>query len=300
MSENQRRLEGCAFTPELTELDFDRLVRQIGDQILERLQHKANGSQREAAHCGCGTGAPEMRPGVSMPAAGDWEAPAQGIAGFIDHTLLKPGATGEEITRLCAEAREHGFAAVCVHPAWVARAVRELRGSTVKTATVAGFPHGATVTPAKCTETEQVLKLGATEIDMVIHVGALKANDLDAVYCDIRAVVELAHAAGALVKVILETALLNDEQKIHGCVLAKLAGADFVKTSTGFGLSGADPHDVALMRRVVGPEMGIKAAGGIRSFEVFRQMMAAGATRIGASAGVSILREAASARAQGT
>jgi deoxyribose-phosphate aldolase len=271
-------------------------VRQIGDEILERLKPKANGSAGQAAAlCECGTGVPETQQAAT--AAGSWEPPPEGIAGLIDHTLLKPDATEEEITRLCSEAREHGFFAVCVQPARVARAVRELQGSGVRTASVVGFPHGATVTPAKCAEAEQVLKLGATEIDMVIHVGALRAHDLDAVYCDIRAVVELAHAAGALVKVILEMALLDQKQKINGCVLAKLAGGDFVKTSTGFAPSGADAADVALMRRVVGPEMGIKAAGGIRSFQALRQMTAAGATRIGASASVSILREAAAAGA---
>ncbi len=280
----------------MTQLDLDRLVRQIGDEILERLKHQPNGAtKQQAAHCACETDVSQVPRAPVIPAAGSWLPPEEGIARFIDHTLLKPDAAGEEIERLCAEAREHGFLAVCVHPAWVARAVRELRGSSVRTATVVGFPHGATVTPAKCAETEQVLKLGASEVDMVIHVGALKAGNLDAVYADIRAVAEMAHAAGALVKVILEMALLNEEQKITGCVLAKLAGADFVKTSTGFGPSGADAGDVALMRRVVGPEMGIKAAGGIRSFQAFREMMASGATRIGASASVSILREAAAA-----
>ena len=274
-------------------MDFDRLVRQIGDDILERLKNGSNGTPpRQTAHCACETSVSRVEGSSVIPAAGSWEPPPEGIAGLIDHTLLKPDATAEEISRLCAEAREHRFTAVCVHPVWVARAVRELQGAQVKTASVVGFPHGATVTPAKCAETEQVLKLGAAEVDMVIHVGALKANDLDAVYCDIRAVVELAHSAGALVKVILEMALLNEEQKINGCVLAKLAGADFVKTSTGFGPSGANAAGVALMRSVVGPEMGIKAAGGIRSFQMFRELMAAGATRIGASAGISILREA--------
>jgi deoxyribose-phosphate aldolase len=271
-------------------------VRQIGDEILEHLRPTPNGAlTQRPAHCECGTGVPEIQRASTIPAAGSWEPPEQGIAGLIDHTLLKPDATGEEITRLCAEAREHKFLAVCVHPVWVARAVRELQGSSIRTVSVVGFPHGATVTPAKCAETEQILKLGATEIDMVIHVGALKAHDLDAVYCDIRAIVELAHAAGALVKVILEAALLNEEQKINGCVLAKLAGANFVKTSTGFGPSGANAADVALMRRVVGPEMGIKAAGGIRSLRALCELMAAGATRIGASASISILREAAAA-----
>jgi len=283
----------------MTPFEFDDLVRRIGDEILARMGGSVSSAAASAVAaanaCGCGP-APALDRSSAVAGnrnAGHWSPPKEGIARLIDHTLLRPDATERDIVTLCQEARQHGFAAVCVHPAWVARAVCQLLGSRVKTAAVIGFPHGATVTPAKCTETEQVLKLGAVEIDVVVQIGALKAGDLDAVYSDLRPVVDLAHSAGAVVKAILEMGCLGEEQKIHGCVLAKLAGADFVKTSTGFGPSGANARDVALARRVVGAETGIKAAGGIRSFEDFRAMMAAGATRIGASAGVEILRQAA-------
>jgi deoxyribose-phosphate aldolase len=214
------------------------------------------------------------------------------IASRIDHTLLRPEATAVQIEKLCNEARLFGFASVCVNPAWVPLCARLLHGSKVKVCTVVGFPLGATLTPAKRDETAHAVRLGAQEIDMVIPVGALKSGDLDAVYLDIRAVVEAARQAGAIVKVILEAALLTDDQKVVACALARLAGADFVKTSTGFGPSGATAHDVALMQRVVGGEMGIKAAGGIRTWADFQQMAGAGATRIGASASVQILEEA--------
>ncbi len=217
------------------------------------------------------------------------------VAARIDHTLLRPEATREQIVKLCQEARRHGFASVCVNAAWVPLCARLLHGSPVKVCTVVGFPLGATLTEAKRAETEQAVKLGAQEIDMVIAVGALRSGDLDYVFLDIRAVVEAARRAGAIVKVIIEAALLDDDQKAVACALARLAGAGFVKTSTGFGPSGASARDVALMRRVVGEQMGVKAAGGIRSFDDLLKMTAAGATRIGASASVQILEEAASA-----
>ena len=229
----------------------------------------------------------------------DWQPPIEGISGLIDHTLLRPDATEPDVIELCGEARRHGFYSACVHPDKVAIAARELRGSGVKVCTVVGFPHGAHVTPVKCVETEQALKLGAQEIDIVVNIGALKQGCLDTVHSEIRLVVEIAHAADAVVKVILEMALLDDASKLNGCVLAKLAGADFVKTSTGFGPSGADPADVALMHKVVGGEMGIKAAGGIRTYARFRDMMRAGATRIGAGAGLAILEEFRTSRHAG-
>jgi deoxyribose-phosphate aldolase len=216
----------------------------------------------------------------------------EAIAPLIDHTLLRPEATRDQVEKLCQEARRFGFASVCVNPVWVPLCARLLEGSAVKVCTVVGFPLGATLTEVKRAETEQAVKLGAREIDMVIQVGALRAGDLDLVYQDIQAVVQAAHAGGAIVKVIIEAALLSDEQKVLACALSRLAGAEFVKTSTGFGPSGATDHDVALMQRVVGGEMGIKAAGGIRSWEDLRKMTAAGATRIGASASVKILSEA--------
>jgi len=216
------------------------------------------------------------------------------IAGLIDHTLLKPDATRNDILRLCREAKQYGFAAVCVNPYWVRLAAAELGGSPVKVCTVVGFPLGANTTEVKRAETAAAVRDGAREIDMVLNIGELRAGELAAVEADIRAVVEAAHQGGALVKVILETALLTDEQKLAGCRCAEAAGADFVKTSTGFGPAGATEHDVALMRAAVGDRLGVKAAGGIRTLEDLKKMVAAGATRIGASASVRIL-EAASA-----
>ena len=214
-------------------------------------------------------------------------------ASLIDHTLLKPTATADQIRQLCAEAREYRFAAVCVNPVWVPLCAELLAGSPVAVCTVVGFPLGADLSEAKAFEAERCIALGASEIDMVINIGALKDQDFATVRADIAAVVSSSHAAGAIVKVIIETAYLTDEEKVAACVLAKDAGADFVKTSTGFGPSGATAADVALMRRVVGPGIGVKAAGGIRSGADFRSMVAAGANRIGASAGVKIVAELA-------
>ncbi len=215
------------------------------------------------------------------------------IAGLIDHTLLRPEATRSDVLRLCTEARQFGFAAVCVNPYWVPLAAAALRGAPVKVCAVAGFPLGASMTEIKRAEAEAAIRAGASEVDMVINIGALRSADYDTVKIDVQSVVEVCHRAGALVKVILETALLDNRQKVIACVLAKLAGADFVKTSTGFGPGGATVEDVALMRQVVGPEMGVKAAGGIRTPEQLRRLVAAGATRIGASAGVRIVAGAA-------
>lgn len=214
------------------------------------------------------------------------------IAKYIDHTLLKPDATPADIEKLCREARQYGFAAVCVNPPFVKQCAQLLRGSGVAVACVVGFPLGAHTTATKVFETQQAIVDGATEIDMVMNIGALKAKKDDYVRDDIRAVVDAAHRAGALVKVIIEAALLTDEEKVRASRLAKEAGADFVKTSTGFGPGGATVHDVALLRQAVGPEMGVKAAGGIRTFPQAQEMIAAGATRIGASAGVRIVQEA--------
>jgi len=219
-------------------------------------------------------------------------AAAAGIAAMIDHTLLRPEATRADIVKLCGEARRYGFATVCINPYWVPLASSELEGSRVLVCTVAGFPLGATSTPAKVAEAAAALRAGAREIDMVMNVGAMRSGDFDAVKLDIQSVVEACHDAGAIVKVILETALLDDEQKTAACRLAQAAGADFVKTSTGFGPAGATVHDVALMRAAVGTGTGVKAAGGIRTIEDFRAMAAAGANRIGASASVKIVEAA--------
>ncbi len=214
------------------------------------------------------------------------------IAGYIDHTLLKPEATPQEIEKLCKEARDFHFAAVCVNPPFVKQCAQLLKGTGVEVATVVGFPLGSHTTPTKIFETEQAIVDGATEIDMVINIGALKAGQDELVRNDIRGVVEASHRAGAIVKVIIEAALLTDEEKIRASRLSKQAGADFVKTSTGFGPGGATAHDVALMREAVGPDLGVKAAGGVKSLEQANELIKAGATRIGASAGVKIVRAA--------
>jgi deoxyribose-phosphate aldolase len=205
---------------------------------------------------------------------------------------LKPEATPDQIAQLCFEARKFGFASVCVNPTQVKLAAELLAGSPVKVCTVIGFPLGATLPEVKAFEALDAISKGATEIDMVINIGALKSRDYTLVAQDIRGVVAACHERGALVKVILETALLSDEEKVAACLLAKEAGAEFVKTSTGFGPGGARLEDVALMRRAVGPEMGVKAAGGIRNLADAESMVKAGATRIGASAGVRIVQEA--------
>lgn len=212
------------------------------------------------------------------------------LAKLIDHTLLKPDATQQEIAQLCFEARKYGFASVCVNPTWVSLCAQLLQGSPVKVCTVIGFPLGATSSEAKAFETETAIRQGATEIDMVINIGALKARDLESVAKDIRGVVNVAHAKNIIVKVIIETALLTDEEKTIASLISKEAGADFVKTSTGFAGGGATVHDVELMRRTVGPQMGVKASGGVRTYEDAASMIKAGATRIGASAGVKIIQ----------
>jgi deoxyribose-phosphate aldolase len=213
------------------------------------------------------------------------------IAGLIDHTLLKPDATDAEIKQLCGEAREFAFATVCVNPTWVAYAARLLHESGAGVCSVVGFPLGATTPDVKQYETRRVIFDGATEVDMVINVGALKSGDYGLVSEDIEAVVTPCRAAHVATKVIIEAAFLTDEEKVTACTLARAAGADFVKTSTGFGPGGATVADVALMRRVVGEEMGVKAAGGVRDLAQLKAMVAAGASRVGASAGVRIVRE---------
>jgi deoxyribose-phosphate aldolase len=216
----------------------------------------------------------------------------QSMAKMIDHTLLKPDATQDQIAQLCYEARKHGFAAVCVNPSYVKLCAQLLKGSPVHVCTVVGFPLGATPPEVKAYEAQQAIDDGATEVDMVINVGALKSKDYALVERDIATLARSCHSGGAILKVIIETALLTDEEKVVACQLSKTAGADYVKTSTGFGPGGATVEDVELMRRTVGPEMGIKAAGGIRSYEDAKAMVSAGATRIGASAGVRIVQEA--------
>jgi deoxyribose-phosphate aldolase len=211
------------------------------------------------------------------------------IAGKIDHTLLKPDATPKEITELCEEARKYSFASVCVNPGYVSLCSKLLNGTSVKVCTVIGFPLGSNTTEVKKFEAEQALQNGATEVDMVINVGQLKAGNYDYVENDVRQVVSKAKSKDAICKVILETALLTDEEKVKACLICKKAGADFVKTSTGFSKGGATVGDVALMKYVVGKGMGVKASGGIRSKEDAEAMIASGADRIGASASVKIV-----------
>jgi len=212
------------------------------------------------------------------------------MASKIDHTLLKAEATREEISQLCFEARKYSFASVCVNPTQVKLCKSLLRGSSVKVCTVIGFPLGATTPEVKVFETRQAIEEGAEEVDMVINIGGLKDKNYELVARDIRGVVKEAHSHDVLVKVIIETALLTDEEKKIACLLVKEAGADYVKTSTGFSKAGATVEDVALMRRTVGPLLGVKAAGGVRTREDFEKMVSAGATRIGASAGIKIVK----------
>lgn len=263
---------------------FDRaaLIRQ-----LEEERAKAAGEETAAPFDAALRRLEADAPPAPAPAIESAEA----LAGFIDHTHLKPEATPDQIRALCEEAEQYGFAAVCVNPCYVPLAARQLEGAAPRVCTVIGFPLGASQSRVKAFEAEQAVESGAHEVDMVLPIGLLRAGCYAEVEADIRAVVEAAQAQ-ALVKVILENALLTDAQKALGCVLAQHAGADFVKTSTGFSTGGATAADVALMRRVVGAKMGVKAAGGVRSFEEARRIMACGATRIGASGSVAIMEGA--------
>lgn len=217
---------------------------------------------------------------------------ARDWAGLIDHTLLKPEASEADIKKLCKEAVEFGFASVCVNPSWVKKASQFLKGSNIPVCTVIGFPLGATLPDVKAFEARRAIFNGAREVDMVINIGALKSGDDCLVEDDIRAVTSAAHENGVLCKVIIETALLTDDEKIRACLASKNAGADFVKTSTGFSKGGATVHDITLMRRTVGKDLGVKASGGVKGIDDARAMFEAGATRIGASVGVKIAQEA--------
>jgi deoxyribose-phosphate aldolase len=278
-------------------------VEQITDVIVACL----NGERDEqAALCGCTNECfnrcPErMHRIVDAGAAriglvlGE-TASARDWASLIDHTLLKPEASEGDIRRLCEEAARFRFASVCINPTWVRAAACHLRGTDVPVCTVIGFPLGATLADVKAYEARRAIMDGARELDMVINLGALKSGDDCAVEHDIRSVAEVAHEYEAICKVIIETALLTDEEKVRASLAAKRAGADFVKTSTGFSKGGATVADVALMRQAVGPDLGVKASGGVKGLEDARKMVEAGATRIGASVGVKIAQEAAGAR----
>jgi deoxyribose-phosphate aldolase len=281
-------------------VDLERLVAIVVEEVAA-----AQGPARTPSQCGCHAVLYECCPdrlrGVLDAGASRLGLHATGgtpgdVAGYIDHTLLKPDATRAEIERLCREAAEFRFATVCVNPTWVALAARLLRDSPVGVCSVVGFPLGATTSDVKHYETRRAIFDGAREIDMVINVGALKSGDLRTVERDIEAVVAPCREAGVGSKVIIEAALLTDDEKVAACTLSKAAGADFVKTSTGFGPGGATAADVALMRKVVGAEMGVKAAGGVKDYEALKQMVAAGATRVGASAGVRIVQESRGGR----
>jgi deoxyribose-phosphate aldolase len=231
------------------------------------------------------TGADRITSGVGVRSGGFDIS----IARMIDHTLLKPEATKQQVEELCAEAKEYSFASVCINPSFVKLCAQLLRDTTVKVCTVIGFPLGATSTEAKSFEAERAIRDGAREVDMVINIGMLKSGEYDYVERDIAAVTSVAHKSDVLAKVILETGLLTDEEKVKACILAKRAKADFVKTSTGFAKGGATVGDIALMRRVVGPELGVKASGGVRTLEQAKALIESGADRIGASASVKIV-----------
>jgi deoxyribose-phosphate aldolase len=285
----------------LDEATIERIIEQITHQVLLLIQGEAetgadaSAAQSLSAHNYVERVQPVVIAGADRIASTLGIMPTDGsIAHMIDHTVLKPDATQDQIAQLCYEARKHSFASVCVNPANVKLCSELLQGSAVPVCTVVGFPLGATPTEVKVFEAQQAIREGAAEVDMVINVGALKSRDYERVELDIASVARACQAGNAILKVIIEAALLTDEEKVIACQLAKVAGADFVKTSTGFGPGGATAEDVALMRRVVGPAMGVKAAGGIRTYEAAQKMVAAGASRIGASASVKIMQEAGS------
>jgi len=284
----------------LDEATLERIIEQITHQVLilvQEEQEKTEGG--DAGHPPISSHNYVERVQHVVNAGADRIASTLGIAPtdgrlahMIDHTLLKPEATQDQIAQLCYEARKYNFASVCVNPTNVKLCAQLLAGSDALVCTVVGFPLGATPTEVKVFEAQQAIHDGATEVDMVINVGALKSRDYELVERDVASIARACHASNAILKVIIEAALLSDEEKVIACQLAKVAGANFVKTSTGFGPGGAALEDVALMRRVVGPTMGVKAAGGIHTYEEAQQMIAAGASRIGASASVKIMQGA--------
>lgn len=276
--------------------DLQRLIDIITEEVIAAQAPRGGGVTQCSCHSVLSECCPDRLRGVldagatriGLHASG---GATGGVATMIDHTLLKPDASRADIEKLCREAAEFHFATVCVNPVWVATAAALLRGSGVGVCSVVGFPLGATTADVKNYETRRAIFDGASEIDMVINIGALKSGDLRTVERDIDAVVEPCRQSAVVSKVIIEAALLTDEEKITACTLSKAAGADFVKTSTGFASGGATAADVALMRRVVGADMGVKAAGGVRDLEGLEAMVAAGASRVGASAGVKIVQE---------
>lgn len=279
----------------MTESELQRVIEIVVQELRTATRAPAG------ARCGCHAVSAECCPDrlrgvvdagatrVGLHAVGG--AP-DGISQLIDHTLLKPDARRQDIEELCREAAQYKFATVCVNPCWVALCRQRLSGTGVAVCSVVGFPLGATTADVKAYETRRAIYDGAREIDTVINIGALKSGDLRAVERDIEAIVVPCRDCGVLSKVIIEAALLTDDEKVTACTLAKAAGADYVKTSTGFGPGGATVADVTLMRRVVGDSMGVKAAGGVRDLAGLQAMVAAGASRVGASAGVKIVQQA--------
>jgi deoxyribose-phosphate aldolase len=281
---------------------IEKVIEEITREVLLRLNQGSAPQNGKSCNCTDGSCAEHCTDNVNhvvqagaarLTATLGTQPKNLTLAKMIDHTLLKADASQDQIAQLCYEARKYDFASVCVNPTHVRLAAQLLKGSSVDVCTVVGFPLGATPPTVKAFETQQAIRDGATEIDMVINVGALKSQDYRAVLEDIGTVVRAAHAGNAIVKVIIEAALLTDEEKVIASQLSKSASADFVKTSTGFGPGGATVHDVTLMRQVVGSTIGIKAAGGVRNYADAQAMIAAGATRIGASAGIKIVKEAA-------
>jgi deoxyribose-phosphate aldolase len=280
---------------QLSEKELEDVLTEIGRQILDQ----GMGSIGSLGQWGCSTISVEICPdrinavinaGACRFGVPSGSSPSlSNVAGYIDHTLLKADATLADIDALCADALQHRFASVCVNGVHVRRCAEILVGSSVKVCTVVGFPLGAVAPEVKVYEARRAIEDGASEIDMVMNIGALRSGDDDFVRRDVAGVAETCHRLGAKLKVILETCLLTDAEKTRASTICKQAGADFVKTSTGFSSGGATVHDVELMRRAVGPDMGVKASGGVRDAEDLKAMVAAGATRVGASASVAIV-----------
>ena len=274
----------------MTPLELEQLAREIGDEVRQRLGHAP---QAEAGpSCACETPAREPRSSGQSAALSAPDLQHR-VAGLINQALLRADATEQQIHRLCDEARQYRFGSICVQPSRVAIAVRELRATNVLVSSVIGYPHGATLTPVKLAEAEQVLKLGASALELSIHAGALESGDLDAVYTEIRALAECAHAAGRKVKVLAEFPALGEQQQVTVCALARLAGADAVKTSADLPGSLLSVNDMSLAHRIVGGELDIEAAGGVNSYARFLEMTAAGASRVSTHAGAAIVNEAA-------
>lgn len=281
----------------LTRHELEKLVEEIALEVVRQLAPSPGVWLTEEAVDGYPLH-PARAEGIQC--VSDEPAEVRALARLMDHTLLRPQATRAQIEQLVDEARHGCFGTVCVNPAWVPLAAERLHGSGVKVATVVAFPFGATSTSAKRAETRAAILAGADEADMVMNVGAMRSGDLERVENDIRGVLEVCREGGTLLKVILENAYLSDEEKVVACQIAQRSGADYVKTSTGFGPSGAKAEDVRLMRQTVGPTMGVKAAGGIRNLLDAVRMLEAGATRLGTSASIAILEEAKAALAQRT